>query len=201
MTLDPFYPILDNADWIERLVPLGIKLVQLRSKDLPEAETREEIIRSRDICAKHDCQLIVNDYWQIAIEEGCDYVHLGQEDLDEADVAAIRAAGIRLGISTHDHAELTRALDLNPDYVALGPVYPTILKKMKWTEQGLDRVTEWKKLVGDIPLVGIGGLSVDRAPGVLDAGADIVSVVTDITLNEDPEARTCEWINITRSAA
>ena len=131
MTLDPFYPILDNADWIERLVPLGIKLVQLRSKDLPEAETREEIIRSRDICAKHDCQLIVNDYWQIAIEEGCDYVHLGQEDLDEADVAAIRAAGIRLGISTHDHAELTRALDLNPDYVALGPVYPTILKKMK----------------------------------------------------------------------
>ena len=201
MTLDPFYPILDNADWIERLVPLGIKLVQLRSKDLPEAETREEIIRSRDICAKHDCQLIVNDYWQIAIEEGCDYVHLGQEDLDEADVAAIRAAGIRLGISTHDHAELTRALDLNPDYVALGPVYPTILKKMKWTEQGLDRVTEWKKLVGDIPLVGIGGLSVDRAPGVLDAGADIVSVVTDITLNEDPEARTREWINITRSAA
>ena len=201
MTLDPFYPILDNADWIERLVPLGIKLVQLRSKDLPEAETREEIIRSRDICAKHDCQLIVNDYWQIAIEEGCDYVHLGQEDLDEADVAAIRAAGIRLGISTHDHAELTRALDLNPDYVALGPVYPTILKKMKWTEQGLDRVTEWKKLVGDIPLVGIGGLSVDRAPGVLDAGADIVSVVTDITLNEDPEARTREWINITRSTA
>mgnify|MGYP001385497961 CR=1 FL=1 len=201
MTLDPFYPILDNADWIERLVPLGIKLVQLRSKDLPKTETREEIIRSRDICAKHDCQLIVNDYWQIAIEEGCDYVHLGQEDLDEADVAAIRAAGIRLGISTHDHAELTRALDLNPDYVALGPVYPTILKKMKWTEQGLDRVTEWKKLVGDIPLVGIGGLSVDRAPGVLDAGADIVSVVTDITLNEDPEARTREWINITRRAA
>ncbi|MDJ0612629.1 MAG: thiamine phosphate synthase [Rhizobiaceae bacterium] len=200
MKLNPFYPILDNADWLERLVPLGIKLVQLRSKDLSEAETRQEIIRSRDICAKHDCQLIVNDYWQIAIDEGCDYVHLGQEDLDDADVKAIRAANIKLGISTHDHAELERALSLDPDYVALGPVYPTILKKMKWTEQGLDRVTEWKTLVGDIPLVGIGGLSVERAPGVLQAGADIVSVVTDITLNADPEKRTREWIDVTRSA-
>ncbi len=201
MTLDPFYPILDNADWIERLVPLGIKLVQLRSKDLSQDQTRAEIIRSRDICAKHNCQLIVNDYWQMAIEEGCDYVHLGQEDLDDADVDTIRATGIKLGLSTHDHAELERALSFNPDYVALGPVYPTILKKMKWTEQGLDRVTEWKKLVGDVPLVGIGGLSVERAPGVLKAGADIVSVVTDITLNADPEARTREWIEITRSAA
>jgi len=201
MKLDRFYPILDNANWIERLVPLGIKLVQLRSKDLAQDQTRQEIIRSRDVCAKHDCQLIVNDYWELAIDEGCDYVHLGQEDLDDADMDAIRKAGIRLGISTHDHEELDRALALKPDYVALGPVYPTILKKMKWTEQGLDRVTEWKQLVGEIPLVGIGGLSVERAPGVLDAGADIVSVVTDITLNSDPEARTLEWINVTRSAA
>lgn len=200
MKLDPFYPILDNADWIERLVPLGIKLVQLRSKDLSKEETRYEIIRSRDICKAHDCQLIVNDYWQMAIEEGCDYVHLGQEDLDDADVPALRKAGIKLGLSTHDHSELERALSQNPYYVALGPVYPTILKKMKWTEQGLDRVSEWKKLVGDTPLVGIGGLSVERAQGVLGAGADIVSVVTDITLNENPEARTLEWIKITRGA-
>jgi len=201
MKLDPFYPILDNADWIERLVPLGIKLVQLRSKELSEEETRQEIIRSRDVCAMHGCQLIVNDYWQLAIEEKCDYVHLGQEDLDDADVRAIRAAGIKLGLSTHDHTELKRALELEPDYVALGPVYPTILKKMKWTEQGLDRVTEWKALIDDIPLVGIGGLSVERATGVLGAGADIVSVVTDITLNADPEKRTLEWIEVTRSAA
>ena len=111
---------------------------------------------------------------------------------------AIRRAGLRLGLSTHDEAELDRALSHAPDYVALGPVYPTILKKMKWTEQGLDRVTEWKRLVGATPLVGIGGMSVARAPGVFAAGADIVSVVTDITLNAEPEARLDEWVEATR---
>ena len=142
--------------------------------------------------------MVVNDYWRIAIDIGADWVHLGQEDLDDADLPAIRRAGIRLGVSTHDHDELERALNLDPDYVALGPVYPTILKKMKWTEQGLDKVTEWKGLIGTTPLVGIGGMNVDRAGGVFAAGADIVSVVTDITLNDNPEARLQEWIRATR---
>jgi len=198
MMLDRFYPIFENADWFARLVPLGIKLVQLRAKGLTPEMTRAQIVAARDICRAHNCQLIVNDYWQMAIDENCDYIHLGQEDLDDADIKAIRAANIRIGISTHDHAELDRALSLSPDYIALGPVYPTILKKMKWTEQGLCRLSEWKKLVGDIPLVGIGGMSVERAPGVLAAGADIVSVVTDITLNADPENRTHQWIAATR---
>jgi len=103
-----------------------------------------------------------------------------------------------LGVSTHDHAELDRALALAPDYIALGPVYPTILKQMKWHEQGLARLTEWKRLVGDIPLVAIGGMSVVRAGGAFAAGADIVSAVTDITLNPDPEARATEWLGATR---
>ncbi|MFG6542455.1 thiamine phosphate synthase, partial [Sulfitobacter sp. M22298] len=97
----------------------------------------------------------------------------------------------------HDHAELDRALALAPDYIALGPVYPTILKKMKWTEQGLDRLTEWKARIGDIPLCAIGGMSVARAPGAFAAGADTVAAVTDITLNADPEARVREWLEVT----
>lgn len=198
MTLDPFYPIFDSADWCERMVPLGIKLVQLRIKDKDDAELRAEIHAARDICKAHDCQLVVNDYWKLAIEEGCDFIHLGQEDLDNADLDAIRAGGVKLGISSHDEAELDRAMALQPAYIALGPVYPTILKKMKWHEQGLDRVGEWKTALGDIPLVGIGGMNVARAPGVFKAGADIVSVVTDITLNPDPEARVRQWIEITR---
>lgn len=197
MRLDPFYPIVENAGWCARLVPLGVKLVQLRVKDRTETETRSEIARAREICAAHGCQLVVNDHWQLAIEEGCDFVHLGQEDLEEADMPAIRRRGIRLGVSTHDDAEFERGLSLAPDYVALGPVYPTILKQMKWHEQGLDRVTEWKRRVGDIPLVAIGGMSVARASGVFEAGADIVSVVTDITLNKNPEARTQEWLRAT----
>lgn len=197
MSLPRFYPIFDTADWIARALPLGVKLVQLRSKDLSEADTRAEIIRARDLCAKAGATLVVNDYWQIAIDEGCDFIHLGQEDLDEADMPAIRRAGLRLGVSTHDDEELERGLSTDPAYIALGPVYPTILKKMKWTEQGLDKVTEWKARVGSTPLCAIGGMTVERAAGALEAGADIVSAVTDITLNEDPEARMRAWLEAT----
>ncbi len=198
MTLDRFYPIFDHSDWLRRMLPLGVKLVQLRVKDRPRDVVREQIAISRDLCRDHGAVLVINDYWQEAIEAGCDWIHLGQEDLDEADLKAIRKAGLKLGVSTHDDDELERVLAINPDYVALGPVYPTILKKMKWLEQGLPRVTEWKARVGDVPLVGIGGMSVERAPGVLAAGADIISAVTDITLNADPEARVAQWIEATR---
>ena len=198
MMLDRFYPIFDHSDWLRRMLPLGVKLVQLRIKDQPGEVIREEIAASRDLCRAHGAVLVVNDHWREAVELGCDWVHLGQEDLDEADLQAIREAGLKLGVSTHDEAELERVLEMRPDYVALGPVYPTILKKMKWHQQGLPRVTEWKARVGDVPLVGIGGMTVERAPGVFGAGADIVSVVTDITLNTDPEARVREWIEVTR---
>ncbi len=198
MTLDPFYPIFDRTHWLPRVLPLGVKLVQLRIKDKTEDVVRADIRTAKQLCADANCTLVINDYWQIALDEGCDFIHLGQEDMDTADMAAIKQAGLRIGISTHDDAELERALSHAPDYIALGPVYPTILKKMKWYEQGLDRVTEWKKRIGDIPLVGIGGMSVDRAKGVFDAGADIVSVVTDITLNPAPESRATEWIKATR---
>ncbi|MCE8507351.1 thiamine phosphate synthase [Ruegeria pomeroyi] len=198
MTLDRFYPIFDHTDWLRRMLPLGVKLVQLRIKDQPDAVIRAEIATARDLCRAHGAVLVVNDYWQAAIDAGCDWLHLGQEDLDQADLPAIRKAGLRLGVSTHDDDELERVLGMEPEYVALGPVYPTILKQMKWHQQGLPRVTEWKARVGAIPLVGIGGMSVERAPGVLAAGADIVSVVTDITFNADPEARVRQWIEATR---
>ena len=198
MTLDRFYPIFDSASWLHRLLPLGIKLVQLRIKDMPEENLRREIAEARDLCRKHGAVLVVNDYWKLAIELGCDWIHLGQEDLDTADIAAIRGAGIKIGVSTHDHAELERGLGIAPDYVALGPIYPTILKKMKWHEQGTEKLTEWRKLVGGIPLVGIGGMTIERAPAVFAAGADIVSVVTDITLNTDPEGKVRAWIAATR---
>lgn len=198
MSLDRFYPIFDHSDWLRRMLPLGVKLVQLRVKDQPLAEVRKQIVISQQLCREYGATLVVNDYWQVAIDVGCDWTHLGQEDLDDADLKAIRNAGLKLGVSTHDDTELERVLAMAPDYVALGPVYPTILKKMKWHQQGLPRVTEWKQRLGDIPLVGIGGMSVERAPGVLAAGADIISAVTDITLNADPEARVRDWIEVTR---
>ena len=198
MTLDPFYLIVDSAEWIRRLVPLGVRLVQLRMKSRDETAMRREIAEAKAICERHGCQLILNDYWELAIELDCDFIHLGQEDLAAADLPMIRAAGIRLGISTHDDAELAAALAAEPVYVALGPIYETRLKKMRWAPQGLERIATWKARVAPLPLVAIGGLDPQRLPGVFAHGADSAAVVTDITLNDDPEGRTREWIETTR---
>jgi thiamine-phosphate pyrophosphorylase len=196
--LDPFYLIVDSAAWIARLLPSGVKLVQLRIKDRGGAELHNEIRRAKALCEKAGAQLIINDYWQAAIDLGCDYVHLGQGDLDTADLAALRKAGLRLGISTHDESELARALEYRPDYVALGPIYPTILKQMPFAPQGLPRIGEWREKVGDLPLIAIGGITLERVTGVLEAGADSAAVVTDITLNTNPEVRARAWCEATR---
>jgi len=199
-SLDPFYPIVDSADWVRRLLGAGVKLLQLRVKDRPPEALRMEMRAALAACRAANAQLIVNDYWDIAIDEGADYIHLGQGDLDGADVKAIRANGLKLGVSTHDRAELDRALSFDPNYIALGPIYPTRLKAMAFGPQGLERIGEWKKLIGARPLVAIGGISLERAPLCLAAGADVVSVVTDITLDSDPEARARAWVQATRSA-
>jgi thiamine-phosphate pyrophosphorylase len=198
LMLDPFYLIVDSIAWLERLLPCGVKLVQLRIKDKPEAELRVEIAAGKALCDKYSALLVVNDYWKIAIDEACDYIHLGQEDLDTADIHAIRKAKIKIGISTHTQAELERALSFSPDYIALGPIYPTILKKMPFAPQGLEKLGEWRKRIGNLPLIGIGGLSIERGIDVLKAGANSAAAVTDITLNADPEARVKEWMEATR---
>lgn len=188
------YPIVDSAVWVQRLLPIGVRLVQLRVKDRPVEEVRKEVSEARTLCERAGAQLIVNDYWQLAIDAGCDFVHLGQSDLDTADIPALRRAGIRIGISTHDHAELERALALQPGYIALGPIYPTTLKIMPWSAQGPGRITEWKQHIGSIALVAIGGLTAERLGAVFEAGADVAAVVTDIVKHPDPEARTREWL-------
>ena len=198
MILDRFYPIVDSAAWVRRLVDVGARLIQLRVKDKDEAAIVAETQAALALCRAAGAQLIVNDYWQAAIDEGCDYVHLGQEDLVDADVKALRRAGIRIGVSTHDHAELDKGLAVDPDYVALGPIYPTLLKKMPFAPQGTARLVEWKKLIGDRPLVAIGGLTLERALLCLASGADIASVVGDIVNNADPIAQTKAWIAATR---
>lgn len=197
LVLDPFYLIVDDASWLPRLLPLGVALVQLRVKDREASELRAQVAQARDLCATHGAQLVVNDHWQIAIDEGCDVVHLGQGDLDSADIPALRAHGLRIGVSTHDDDELERALSLAPDYVALGPIYPTLLKQMAFAPQGLDKIGLWKSRIGDTPLVAIGGLTPERGRAALAAGADSACVVTDVLLASDPEQRAREWIEST----
>lgn len=194
------YPVVESAEWVARLLPCGVRLIQLRIKD-PQASLREQIRAARALCSRAGAQLVVNDYWHLALEEGCDFVHLGQSDLDGADVPALRRAGVRLGISTHDEQELERALALEPDYVALGPIYPTLLKVMPFAPQGLSRIGDWKRRVGSRPLVAIGGLTLERLAGVFAAGADSAAVVNDIVRNADPEARMRAWVAAGEAAA
>jgi thiamine-phosphate pyrophosphorylase len=196
--LDPFYPVVPNSDWVLKLVPVGTKLIQLRIKDQPEAEIRRQVREAKAVCVQHGADLIVNDYWQVAIDEGCSWVHLGQEDLVDADVKAVRRAGIKIGVSTHDHAELDKGMAIDPDCVALGPIWPTVLKQMPWAPQGTERLAEWKKLIGDKPLVAIGGLTLERALLCLKSGADIASVVGDIVNHADPVGQAKAWIAATR---
>jgi thiamine-phosphate pyrophosphorylase len=197
--LDVFYPIVPDATWLERLVALGVRTIQLRLKDASTEEIKRQISVSLDVCIRHGCQLIVNDHWQEAIAIGADYVHLGQEDLATADLPTIQARGLRLGISTHSLEELATALAATPDYVALGPIYETRLKVMQWQPQGLGRVSDWKARIGSLPLVAIGGITPERADHVLAAGADSVAVITDFLTHPEPEQRIGQWLRWARA--
>ena len=196
--LDPFYPIVDSAAWVARLAGVGARLIQLRIKDADEEAVARETRQALALCRKAGATLVVNDAWRVAIAEGADWVHLGQEDLDTADLAAIRRAGLKLGVSTYDNAELERGLAVDPDYVALGPIYPTRSKELSVAALGHERLTEWKRRIGRLPLCAIGGIDLERARLCLAAGADLISVISDITLNADPEARARAWIAATR---
>jgi thiamine-phosphate pyrophosphorylase len=193
-----FYPVVDSVAWVERLAKLGVGSVQLRVKDISHEEAVTLVRAALAVTKNTKTELVVNDHWQAAIAGGAKHVHLGQEDLQEADIPAIRRAGLTLGLSTHDGNELDAALDAEPDYIALGPIFETTLKKMRFAPQGLDRIGAWKRAIGPIPLIAIGGITLERAPAVFKAGADSIAVVSDVTMNADPDARVKAWLELTK---
>jgi thiamine-phosphate pyrophosphorylase len=198
---DRFYPVVDTVAWVKRLSLLGAGTIQLRAKDLDDAQAlalvREALSATRGTAAR----LVVNDYWRAAIDAGASHVHLGQEDLADADVPAIRRAGLMLGLSTHDETELDTALRHAPDYIALGPIFGTTSKATRVAPQGIARITEWKRRIGKIPLVAIGGITLEQAPAVFSAGADSIAVVSDVTQNADPDFRVRAWLGHVAVAA
>ena len=191
---DRFYPVVDTLDWVRRLTKLGVGTVQLRAKDLNDGAALQLVSDALEIVNGTPTRLVVNDYWRAAIVAGAKHVHLGQEDLAEADVHKIRKAGLTLGLSTHDDTELDTALAAEPDYIALGPIFPTTLKSMRFAPQGIAKIAEWKKRVGNIPLVAIGGIKLEQAQEIYAAGADSIAVVSDVTQNPDPDARVKAWL-------
>ena len=198
---DRFYPVVDSVAWVARLAKLGVGTIQLRAKNLDDAKALAIVKEALAAIRGTRTRLVVNDYWRAAIEAGAKDLHLGQEDLADADLKAIRAAGLTLGISTHDDAELATALAAKPDYVALGPIFPTTLKSMRFAPQGIPKIAEWKKRVGQIPLVAIGGIKFEHSAEIFAAGADSIAVVSDVTQNADPDARVRQWLGASAQAA
>ena len=201
---DRFYPVVDTVAWVARLALLGVGTIQLRAKGLSESDALQTVRDAIDIIKGTAAKLVINDYWRAAIAAGAKHLHLGQEDLAEladADLKAIRDAGLTLGLSTHDDEELETALRVKPDYIALGPIFPTTLKSMRFAPQGIAKITEWKKRIGDIPLVAIGGIKLEQAREIFAAGADSIAVVSDITQNPEPDARVRAWLGLNAEAA
>jgi thiamine-phosphate pyrophosphorylase len=198
---DRFYPVVDSLAWVERLTRLGVGTIQLRAKDLNDSEALQIVSDALSVTKGTATKLVVNDYWRAAVVAGAEHLHLGQEDLVDADLGEIRKARLTLGISTHDDEELATALAAKPDYIALGPIFPTTLKSMRFAPQGIAKITEWKKRIGDIPLVAIGGIKFEQSAEIFAAGADSIAVVSDVTGNTDPDARVRQWLGEQSKAA
>ena len=197
MSLPRFYPIFDSADWVSRALAVGVRMIQLRMKDASDEALRAEIARARDLARQAGAILVVNDHWQTALAAGARALHLGQEDLlaltpqDHARLAAARAQGVQLGISSHSLWELCRAAGLQPDLIACGPVWATTTKDMPWLPQGLDNLAWWAYMA-PAPVVGIGGiLEPAQLQAVAAAGAAGGCVVRG--LGGEPAATLPAW--------
>jgi hydroxymethylpyrimidine kinase/phosphomethylpyrimidine kinase/thiamine-phosphate diphosphorylase len=187
-----FYPVVPDADWVERLLGWGVRTVQLRIKagtldpDALQRQVERAVAAGR---AAPDAQVFINDHWAMALAAGAYGVHLGQEDLETADLPALQRAGLRLGISSHTPAEMARAHAVQPSYVAIGPVFPTTLKQMPYRPVGLERLRRWtQRYQPRYPVVAIGGIDLARARAVAACGVDGVAVVSAVTQAADAQA-------------
>ena len=199
-----FYPVVPSADWVQRLLGWGVRTIQLRIKASdhgPEEIAAQVAAAVAAGLSVAGAQVFINDHWQLALDAGAYGVHLGQEDLDSADLAALRSAGLRLGLSTHTPAELARAHAVQPSYLAIGPVYPTTLKVMPYAPVGLAQLHAWAKLGAPYPVVAIGGISLERMAGVLACGVAGVAVVSAVTLAASPQAAAEEGLALVRAAS
>lgn len=190
------YPVVDSAQWIERLVKLGINTIQLRAKQLQGNELENEIKKSIAIAQKYNVRLFINDHWQLAIKHKAYGVHLGQEDLDQADTTVIYNAGLRLGISTHSFYETARAHALRPSYIAIGPVFATTSKDMPWIPRGLEGLSYWQQVLTSYPLVAIGGINNARAQAIRDLGINGIAMISAITQADNPDAATRKLLTL-----
>ncbi|CAM4484775.1 MAG: Thiamine-phosphate synthase [Legionella sp.] len=179
------YPVVDSADWVEALLKMGVKTIQLRIKQRTES-LEEEMKRSIALAKEYQAILFINDHWELALKLDAQAIHLGQEDLDTADLAAIQAKGLLLGVSTYCYHEVARAHAINPSYIAIGPVYPTHSKDLDYAAQGIENLHRWKRTLS-YPLVAIGGINHARIADVAATGVCGIALISAITQAADPQ--------------
>ena len=192
------YPVVDSLYWLKRLFPLGLEVIQLRLKNRTAQEIEPLIVEAIALSKLYKTRLFINDYWQLAIKHGAYGVHIGQEDLQDADLAAIQQAGLRLGISTHGCYEFLLAQQLKPSYLAIGAIFPTKTKNMTGQIQGIENLKNILELATDIPVVAIGGINHQRAEQVWQTGVNCIAVVTAITESENAEIAVKQFQQILR---
>lgn len=185
------YGVLPTAEWVGRMARAGVPTVQLRFKSDDAQAIAREVRAAVQAVQGTSARLFINDHWQAAIDAGAYGVHVGQEDLDAlegAQLDAIRASGLRLGVSTHGYAEMVRAHAVQPSYIALGAVFPTTLKKMATAPQGVARLQAYVRLMQQYPLVAIGGIAAEQFPQIVATGVGSVAVVRALVNAPNPEA-------------
>lgn len=190
------YPVVDSVEWVSRLLEAGVRTIQLRIKDKHDEDVEADIVAAIKLGQQYEARLFINDYWKLAVKHRAYGVHLGQEDMDVANLDTIRDAGLRLGLSTHDNMEMERALEARPSYIALGHVFPTNTKQMPSSPQGITQLAKHIKTLGDYPTVAIGGISIERVPSVLATGVGSVAVVSAITQAPDWQAATTQLLSL-----
>ncbi|HEY9042011.1 MAG TPA: thiamine phosphate synthase, partial [Rheinheimera sp.] len=181
------YPVVDNVSWLTSLLPCQPDVIQLRLKHGAAEDIEQQIVQAISLSRDYGLRLFINDYWELAIKHGAYGVHLGQEDLQQADLSAIATAGLRLGISTHSYKELLIARQLKPSYIALGHVFATQTKQMPSKPQGLAKLKRYAALCHDTPTVAIGGIGIQQIKDVAACGVDGIAVVSAITAQLKPQ--------------
>ena len=187
------WPLIDLA---EAYLSGGATFLQLRAKHMASGEFLDRAAAIAELTHTAGATLIVNDRADIARLAGADGVHVGQDDLAPAAVRSIVGPARLVGVSTHNPAQLDAACRDGADYVAIGPVHSTPTKDTGHAAIGIDGVREAARAarVAHLPLVAIGGITLERADAVVDAGASSVAVIRDLLATGNPEGRVREYL-------
>ena len=197
--LDPALLTIPETDCAQQLAAAGVRLLQYRNKKATARELFESSQRLALLLMPEGVTFVVNDRADVARAVGASGVHVGQEDLAAEDARFVIGQEKLLGVSAHNQRQFAEVAETSADYVAIGPIFPTYSKSNPDPVVGLEMIRRVRTLT-EKPIVAIGGIRLDRAAGVIRAGADSVAVISDILRAPDPGKRAKQFMDILGAA-